>query len=121
MSNQYPAQPSYPPQIEKKKKNIPAFIASGFALLFFILLLVSCGSSSTKEVIREVPKEITKEVQVTPDSCIKALNTADSVFETFSDFLDAYGDVPAMNKATENLKALVPIYQDTKADCLASK
>ena len=112
--NTTPAQPTYEPSVGKKKVNVPAIIAGVLAALFLVLFLVTVSAPPKVET-----KVETK--QVTPTACVEALDNADAIFLNVSKFLDSYGNSRGMDKATEELKPLVPKYRSAADECRASK
>lgn len=140
-----------PPQPEHKpKRGLKKFLIPIAALLLGVFLGAGIGAAGaepevvTKEVIKEVPVEVIKEVEkevevevpVTPDSCLEALDTADTAFGLMSDALGVSNevidgvtniDLAAVEAATAKLdpinaelEVLVPVYQLTKASCRSS-
>ncbi len=70
----------------------------------------------------------TVETEVTPASCLKALDVADQVFRESGDILGIIGEAlggerslvkapAAMDKHTAKIKELTPHYQSAKASC----
>lgn len=111
-------------------------VFKGAALVVAGLLLgAGCASANprTVEVTRDVPgPTVTKEVEVpgptvtveaVPDSCLTALQHADTGFSTLSDVMQAIldGDIAAADVGNAKLGSVAPLYNAAKTDCRAGR
>lgn len=105
------------------------------AVTLAVGLGIGVSTSATAEPVVKT-KTVTETVEVTPQSCLDALDHADRGFNIAADGFEAAEDgfnavaefdvaaleavVPRITTTADEMSALVPQYQSAKADCRAS-